>query len=325
MPRVASLTLTVALIGTALEAQEPSIALPDSLGARVPDEGTGLPTDYDRLIGRWRFRFQASPPPKPGKPLEYWPEAPGVWTFRRSAEGKVIADEFAFDAGGGTATFRIFNPQTRRWDIQGTDLGRGFWQAGVTWSEGDDRLVIQQTDVAGERVMRARYHFVSPDRFVWRADVTRDGGKTWVKDAMRLEAERIRDEAEAEDAGPSEASLLAAREAVWRDYFANRPDLASALPDDFVAIEQGDSVWADRGRTLANARASAERGTKLVSLEFPRNRIERYGPVAVIHSRYRAVLEGREGRQTMAGQATEVFRWTGTRWVHPSWHLDFDR
>jgi len=123
----------------------------------------------------------------------------------------------------------------------------------------------------------------------------------------------------------SQASLFAAREAVWRDYFANGPDLAAALPPDFIAIQAGDSTWGGRERTLAGSRASAASGVKLTSLSFPRNRVERYGDVAIIHSRYEAVLEGPNGRNPMRGQITEVFRWTGTRWIHPSWHMGFDR
>lgn len=41
-------------------------------------------------------------------------------------------------------------------------------------------------------------------------------------------------------------------------------------------------------------------------------------------SRYEAVLDGPEGRTTMRGNITEVFRWDGRRWLHPSWHMDFD-
>ena len=129
----------------------------------------------------------------------------------------------------------------------------------------------------------------------------------------------------AQRADSSEASLLKAREAVWRDYFANGPGLSATLPNDFVGIEAGRLEWADRERTLAAAKMSAEAGVKLVTLDFPKNRIERYGPVAIIHSRYRAVLEGPKGTNTMSGQITEVFRWDGRRWLHPSWHMDYDR
>jgi hypothetical protein len=60
-----------------------------------------------------------------------------------------------------------------------------------------------------------------------------------------------------------------------------------------------------------------------VSLRFPHNLVQRYGNVAVIHSRYEMVLDG-ASRNTIRGNVTEVFVWTGTHWSHPSWHLDFD-
>ena len=80
----------------------------------------------------------------------------------------------------------------------------------------------------------------------------------------------------------------------------------------------------DKATVLASSRASATGGAKLVSLRFPRNKIERYGPVALIYSRYEMELEGPNGRTTRRGNVTEVFRWDGKRWLHPSWHLDND-
>ena len=86
----------------------------------------------------------------------------------------------------------------------------------------------------------------------------------------------------------------------------------------------GKPTWGTRDQTLALSKASAAAGTKLVSLTFPRNQIERYGPIAIIHSRYEARLDGPRGANTMKGQITEVFRWDGRRWLHSSWHMDFD-
>lgn len=141
--------------------------------------------------------------------------------------------------------------------------------------------------------------------------------------AMLLLAALPFDRAIAQTADTTEASLLRAREAVWRDWFANGPNLAVTLPADFVSIHAGDSIWTDKAATLASSRASAAE-KRLVSLRFPRNKIERYGHVAVIHSRYEAVLEGTKGRTTLRGNITEVFRWDGKRWLHPSWHMDSD-
>jgi hypothetical protein len=121
---------------------------------------------------------------------------------------------------------------------------------------------------------------------------------------------------------PSDSSLFAAREAVWRDYFTASPALGDELPADFVAIQAGDSLWADRVRTLKGASVSAAVGTRLTSLRFPRNVVQRYGNVAIIHSRYEMTLERPGGTRTTSGQITEVFLWTGLRWIHPSWHME---
>ena len=142
--------------------------------------------------------------------------------------------------------------------------------------------------------------------------------------ALLLATAPLAPAAEQQTADTTQASLLREREAVWRDFFASTPDLAVKLPPEFVSIHSGDSTWRDRAATLELARASAASGRKLVSLQFPRNKIERYGAVAVIHSRYEAVLEGPDGRTTIRGNITEVFRWDGKRWLHPSWHMDFD-
>jgi hypothetical protein len=62
---------------------------------------------------------------------------------------------------------------------------------------------------------------------------------------------------------------------------------------------------------------------KLISLSFPRNKVERHGNVAVIHSRYEASFQGGP-RTSIRGNITEVFVWNGSSWSHPSWHMDFD-
>lgn len=119
------------------------------------------------------------------------------------------------------------------------------------------------------------------------------------------------------------ASLYAAREKAWRDFFGNPEGLAKALPEGFVAIHAGDSTWVDRTTTLKQSQASVASGARLISLKFPRNKVERYGNVAVIHSRYEAVLQG-GGRSAIQGNITEVFVWNGSSWSHPSWHMDFE-
>jgi ketosteroid isomerase-like protein len=119
------------------------------------------------------------------------------------------------------------------------------------------------------------------------------------------------------------ASLLAAREAVWRDYFGNPDKLAATLTDDFIAIDNGGGQWSNKAETVASSRASIANGVKLESLRFPETRIQRYGDVAIIYTTYEMILaaNGKQGPM-ISGRATEIFRWDGSRWFHPGWHLD---
>ena len=40
-------------------------------------------------------------------------------------------------------------------------------------------------------ILRIRYYNIRPDAFSWAADRSSDGGKTWVKDHLTIEALRI--------------------------------------------------------------------------------------------------------------------------------------
>ena len=64
----------------------------------------------------------------------------------------------------------------------------GAWQAGLMWSAGADRLLIEWY---GPMLVRFKYFAIEPDKFLWRADATFDRGKTWVRDYWTMEAQRI--------------------------------------------------------------------------------------------------------------------------------------
>jgi hypothetical protein len=40
-------------------------------------------------------------------------------------------------------------------------------------------------------VRRIRYYNIAPDRFSWVSDLSKDGGRTWEKDNLQIEAGRI--------------------------------------------------------------------------------------------------------------------------------------
>lgn len=117
-------------------------------------------------------------------------------------------------------------------------------------------------------------------------------------------------------------ALLAAREAVWRDFFGAPDALAAVLTEDFIAINSGGPWW-NRTETIAASRETRAAGSVLTELVFPETRIQRYGDVAIIYTTYRfTVRRGNADPTTAAGRATEMFRLDGGRWLHTGWHLD---
>jgi ketosteroid isomerase-like protein len=123
-----------------------------------------------------------------------------------------------------------------------------------------------------------------------------------------------------------ELKLLAAREEVWRAWFANDSAvLQKVIPKEVIAINSGEETWSDLTTVLSSSRDSATSGTKLVKLEFPRTEIQVYGDVAILYSRYAYEVETKGKRQPVSGRATEVFVRRNGAWVNTGWHLDSEK
>ena len=117
--------------------------------------------------------------------------------------------------------------------------------------------------------------------------------------------------------------LLAAREAVWRAFFAgDRATLEKLIPEETIAIEAGDNNWSNRQSILEGAERFAKSGGKLIKLEFPKTEIQLYGLTAVVYSNYVYELESGGQRINQSGRVTEVFVLRKGEWVNPGWHMD---
>ena len=116
------------------------------------------------------------------------------------------------------------------------------------------------------------------------------------------------------------AAVLAARDAIWRAWFAHDSvALARLLPRSTTA---GDSRgWESRDEIIDGSRRSAASGTKLVAVRFDNTQIHRNGDVAVVFSRYSLELEQQERRNTVIGTASEVFVLKDGVWQNPFWYL----
>ena len=191
--RVNTMTIVAltALLGTtALEAQ--AVPRPDTIGANFDADkpGTATAADFDYLLGRWTYRFQARDP----KSGQYGPVLTGTWTAEKTHEGMVVEDQFSTQQPDGShgilMTYRVYNPTARNWTIQGIATKRGGpWQPGTAWRVGADRVMVQ-SNPATNILTRIRYYDITPSRFLWRADGSLDGGKTWMADVMLIEAVR---------------------------------------------------------------------------------------------------------------------------------------
>jgi ketosteroid isomerase-like protein len=119
------------------------------------------------------------------------------------------------------------------------------------------------------------------------------------------------------------AELLKAREAVWRAWFANdEAALEKVLPDDTIAINNGEEKWETRADVLKSAADSVAAGTRLVRLEFPRTEIQRFGDVAILYSLFTTDTETNGQHTITSGRSTEVFLFRDGRWLNTGWHAD---
>jgi ketosteroid isomerase-like protein len=117
--------------------------------------------------------------------------------------------------------------------------------------------------------------------------------------------------------------ILAAREAVWRDWFAgDQAALEREVPPETIAISASETNWHNQKEILQSAADFHAAGGKLVRLEFPRTEIQRFGDVAMLYSQYELETDTNGKRSAESGRVTEIFVLRDGHWVNPGWHTD---
>jgi hypothetical protein len=123
------------------------------------------------------------------------------------------------------------------------------------------------------------------------------------------------------DAG-ERASLMQARDAVWRAYFAgDRATLMKLLPPELITIEPGSATFGTRTSTLEGSRSFAAGGGKLTRLVFPSTEIQVYGNTAILYTSYEMDLQSGGQTRRESGMATEVFLFKDGQWLNTGWQL----
>lgn len=116
--------------------------------------------------------------------------------------------------------------------------------------------------------------------------------------------------------------ILEKREAVWKAWFANdRATLEKLVPEEVVAINDGEEAWARRAEIFAGSKHFAESGAKLVRIEFPKTEMQVYGNTVIIYTTYVYETEKNGKRSTTSGRGTEMFVRRGDELVNVGWHL----
>jgi len=176
--------LTGALLVAVLAAQTP---IKKKTGKELQAALDAHKSDFDYLLGEWEFT-SVSKEHGPGK---------GVWTAVRLATGQIL-DEFRVVGDNRetwyvTSTLRSYNAGLDRWELVGMVEGGGLQDVGTAQRVGGEVHIEQKFGVAAgdTSILRIRYYNIQPDRFSWTADRSTDGGKTWSRDAQKIEAHRI--------------------------------------------------------------------------------------------------------------------------------------
>jgi ketosteroid isomerase-like protein len=117
--------------------------------------------------------------------------------------------------------------------------------------------------------------------------------------------------------------LLIARESVWRSFYSNDAEKLRALvPPDLIAINPGDPNWQSRNQFIASAQDFANHHGRLISLEFPKTEIQRFGDTAILFSLYMVDFEYDGKPQSLSGRTSEIFHRENGAWINTSWHID---
>jgi hypothetical protein len=190
--RISVLAFMLILTASSARAQSGDIPVADTLGANFTDTtGTAGPDAFDYLIGEWTFRFQTR-----NQNGAFNPPRNGEWKAWKSYDNMVVEDTWSLDPAPGqarrtTVSIRAYNPREHRWEMMGLVPGVGDFDPGRAWGSGDERHLIQVYG-GGQFTVRIKYYAITADHFLWRADGSNDGGRTWQRDVWRMEATRTR-------------------------------------------------------------------------------------------------------------------------------------
>ena len=183
MARIAAVLAILAFAASSLSGQTPAKKTPEQIQAAF-EKHKG---DFDYLLGDWAFVADN----------KQFGKSNGRWSAVKTATGQILDEYRLVDEKGETfyvtATIRNYNAIADRWELIGMDDRNGLQDFGTARLVGNEMHIEQRFGVAGgtPNTLRIRYYGIKPTQFSWVADQSTDGGESWVKDFIRIEARRI--------------------------------------------------------------------------------------------------------------------------------------
>jgi hypothetical protein len=189
---VASLSLArltaIAAVTLAIPLAAQTTAAPAQTAEQMRAAAEAHKADFDYLLGDWEFTTES----------QEFGKAHGFWSAARLAEGAQILDEYRVVGDTGetwyvTQTLRVYNAVRDEWDLVSLEPGAGLQNVGTGRKVGQEIHIEKRFGVGtpSPRILRIRYYDIQPDRFSWVADRSKDDGRTWAANALRIEARRI--------------------------------------------------------------------------------------------------------------------------------------
>ncbi len=110
---------------------------------------------------------------------------------------------------------------------------------------------------------------------------------------------------------------------VWTAFFAgDTARFKEIVPADLVAIGNDEGPFTGLREQLSASAGFKQGGGKLVDLRFTDMRVQRFGDVVNVYSRYHLVFAFGADTTRQSGRVTEVFVRRNGKWVNPAWHMD---
>ena len=179
--KYAALGVAVLLIACEVRAQD--VTQVDQSKTTYGEKNSSAPKELDVfsfLIGKWRGTGNTRLPD--GKVVEFG----GVsWIGRYILDGTAIADEghAAYPDGRPAlgVTFRQYDAARKTWIVEFLNVSESFLRKQVNGQSGSVEVDGRDVRVVTEGSTRSREHYivVDQDNWVYRMDLSTDGGRSW--------------------------------------------------------------------------------------------------------------------------------------------------